>query len=73
LGLSDAPESLEGTPATEAADVSLFGPDRWPLGAEVKLDPTTVDRVIFRCQRDRLKALGYRFHTERQCWLKETG
>jgi hypothetical protein len=38
------------------------------LGAPVKLDPT-VDRSLFRTQRDRLKAVGYCFDASTQTWL----
>lgn len=50
--------------------VRLFGAE---LGAQVgkregiKLDPT-VDRSLFRAQRDRLKELGYRFDAKAQAW-----
>lgn len=54
--------------AGEEDDVVLFG-DLWPLGTEVKLDPT-VDRMQFRQQRDRLKALGYRFQALGQVWIR---
>ncbi|MFZ5593707.1 MAG: DUF3275 family protein [Pseudomonadota bacterium] len=49
-------------------DVDLFGA-LWPLGDEVKLDPT-VDRALFRSQHDRLRALGYRFQAVGQIWVK---
>jgi len=53
--------------------VKLFGAE---LGAKVwnreriKLDPT-VDRVLFREQRDRLKELGYRFDAKTQSWAMD--
>jgi hypothetical protein len=47
-------------------DERLFG-TLWPLGPSVKLD-TTVDRALFRQQKDRLKALGYRFQPVGQVW-----
>lgn len=56
-------------PALEAL-VKLFGAE---LGAKVwkregiKLDPT-VDRGLFREQRDHLKELGYRFDAKAQAW-----
>lgn len=53
----------------EDSDVQLFA-GLWPLGNEVKLDPT-VDRGVFRAQRDRLKALGYRFQAIGQLWLHQ--
>lgn len=56
-------------PTLEAL-VKLFGAE---LGAKVwkregiKLDPT-VDRGLFREQRDHLKELGYRFDAKAQAW-----
>lgn len=47
-------------------DAALFGAV-WPLGGLVKLDPT-VDRRIFRRQRDRLGKLGYEFEALTQEW-----
>ena len=43
-------------------------------GKEVKLDPT-VDRALFRIQRDKLKAIGYAFDAKSQAWQmkKEAG
>ena len=49
-------------------DESLFGA-LWPLGSQVKLDPT-VDRLKFRKQRNRLKDLGYTFDPKEQIWCK---
>lgn len=63
---SAAADLLDDT--TEDPDVRLFG-DLWPLATEVKLDPT-VDRAMFRAQRDRLKTLGYRFQAIGQVWIK---
>ncbi|MFA6094343.1 MAG: DUF3275 family protein [Candidatus Paceibacterota bacterium] len=54
--------------AEAEADVELFGL-LWPLANPLKLDPT-VDRNMFRRQRDRLKALGYTFQAIGQQWLK---
>jgi len=51
-------------------DFALFGPELYGcVKAEqaVKLDPT-IDRIQFRMQRDRLKALGYSFQTGSQSW-----
>lgn len=56
--------------ATTDADVLLFGAELAPAVAAlgvVKLDPT-VDRESFRKQRDRLKAIGYRFDAKSQSW-----
>jgi hypothetical protein len=41
----------------------------WPLSQSVKLD-TTVDRGVFRQQKERLKALGYRFQPVGQTWQR---
>ncbi len=60
----------EGVTAADP-DVELFG-TLWPLGHDVKLDPT-VDRGLFRAQRDRLKALGYQFQAIGQVWIKKEG
>lgn len=48
------------------SDAELFAL-LWPLGETVKLDPT-VDRALFRQQRDRLKVLGYHFQPVGQLW-----
>ena len=47
-------------------DEALFG-TLWPLGTQVRLDPT-VDRKRFREQRNRLKALSYTFDAIEQIW-----
>lgn len=57
--------------------LSVFGPElvKQVFGRkELKLDPT-VDRTLFRAQRDRLKAMGYIFDAKSQSWQmkKETG
>jgi len=59
-------EAIDNADATERALQALFG-TLWPLDARVKLDPT-VDRSLFRAQRDKLKALGYRFQPVGQVW-----
>lgn len=56
------------TPTTTDNDELLFGM-LWPLGTQVKLDPT-VDRLKFRNQRNRLKDLGYAFDPREQIWSK---
>lgn len=56
--------------SAEDNDESLFG-TLWPLGTQVKLDPT-VDRLKFRLQRNRLKDLGYIFDPREQIWSKAT-
>jgi hypothetical protein len=56
-----------------ANDAKLFGDELHALIAAkstVKLDPT-VDRGLFRQQRDRLKALGYKFTAQSQDWSIE--
>jgi hypothetical protein len=63
--------------STEETDRASGDPDKdlfgllWPLGETVKLD-ATIDRVKFRQQRDRLKALGYQFKPISQTWIKES-
>ncbi len=52
----------------EQMDRDTFG-DIYPLGDEVKLDPT-VGRTKLRAQCDRLKGLGYKFVAARQVWVK---
>ncbi len=56
-------------PLETETDAELFGL-LWPLANPLKLDPT-VDRNVFRKQRDRLKALGYKFQAINQQWLKD--
>ena len=63
----EAPASSStAQPEATAEDANLFGAV-WPLGSVVKLDPT-VDRRLFRQQRNRLDALGYRFDYTSQNW-----
>ena len=70
------PES-EGPPANEPEpedaqedvpneDAVHFG-DSWPLGDNVRLDPT-VDRPVLRRQAARLKELGYYFQPLGRVW-----
>lgn len=47
---------------------ALFGL-LWPLGEQVKLDPT-IDRAELRRQCDYLKAHGYTFNPKGQAWTK---
>jgi hypothetical protein len=66
------PASGQDGEAVGDPDLELFGVDVLALvqaGSPVKLDPT-VDRAVFRQQRDRLKALGFSFHAQSQTWLK---
>ena len=69
------PSSRPQAPAStdDAADQSLFG-ELFNAVIErqaVKLDPT-IDRIQFRLQRDRLKALGYTFNAGSQSWVSPT-
>lgn len=52
----------------DAKDEKLFGL-LWPLGDLIKLD-ASIDRNLFRAQRDRLKELGYSFKPIGQLWTK---
>jgi hypothetical protein len=66
------PEVTNPDPEYQAL-LDLFGVELAPLvlnGNEVKLDPT-VDRTVFRQQRDRLKSLGYVFDAKAQRWCKQ--
>jgi hypothetical protein len=69
---SAKPDEEPEPPQDGTADgklAALFG-ELWPLGNEVKLDPT-VDRARFRQQRDHLKASGYKFRPLDQIWVLE--
>lgn len=46
----------------------LFG-NIWPLGEEVKLDPT-VGRSMLRAQTGYLKSIGYKYEAKAQIWIK---
>ena len=59
--------SFDSSFLPDAAD--LFGV-LWPIGRVVKLDPT-IDRGLFRQQKDYLKNNGYRFSATEQNWVKE--
>lgn len=53
-----------------AADQQLFGDELYAAfvkGETVRLD-TTVERDLFRRQRDRLKNVGYKFDSKAQAW-----
>jgi hypothetical protein len=59
---------------TPHPDLHLFGDELLRLifaQQSVKLDPT-VDRALFRDQRDRLKQLGYRFDAKTQAWTYQS-
>ena len=60
---ADRPGDLQDSDGQLA---TLFG-TLWPLEGTVKLDPT-VERDVFRRQRDALKQLGYRFDAKGQIW-----
>lgn len=54
----------------EACDDAILFGLLWPLQESFKLDPT-VDRELFRQQRDRLKSRGYKFNPIGQFWAKK--
>jgi hypothetical protein len=64
------PENSEPKPDDEA----VFGIELYPQFAQrqspIALD-ATVDRQLFRQQRERLKAAGYRFNSVEQNWILE--
>jgi hypothetical protein len=63
-------ESAQADAEAAPSATSLFDRETQGLidtGKPVKLDPT-VDRGVFRAQRDALKALGYRFDASKQTW-----
>lgn len=67
---SDAGSGEQQSAASDDPDLALFGPELYPsvqAGQPVKLDPA-IDRIQFRQQRDRLKALGYQFDAGSQSW-----
>ena len=69
--VSASPDQQEQSSKVEtdsSDDGTLFGV-LWPLGSQVKLDPT-VDRKLFREQRTRLKDLNYTFDALGQIWSK---
>lgn len=56
--------------ADEQADLALFGQellDQMRDGGPVKLD-ASIDRIVFRQQRERLKDLGFTFNVHQQTW-----
>lgn len=73
---AEAAKPMPHTPVGEASgssdDLTLFGMELGPLvcalHSPIALDNTIEDRVQFRLQRDRLKALGYRFLVGEQQW-----
>ncbi|MFC5428050.1 DUF3275 family protein [Paraburkholderia denitrificans] len=61
-----------GTDSGELYLPDLFGTelaDQIVAGEPVKLDPT-VERGVFRQQRDQLRAFGYAFQASTQTWMK---
>jgi len=78
-GATAAPHADEIPASAPAGDESgelylpdLFGTelaDAIVAGEPVKLDPT-VERGVFRQQRDQLRAFGYAFQASSQTWLK---
>lgn len=66
IGSDDAHGVQPAEVSPGEGDERLFG-TLWPLSRSVKLD-TTVDRTLFRQQKERLKALGYRFQPVGQTW-----
>lgn len=73
--VAEGASPLPGHPAEDSDEIylpDLFGielADAILAGAPVKLDPT-VDRGVFRQQRDQLRAFGYAFQASAQTWLK---
>ena len=63
---ADKPD-VKASPDEECDWSGVFGV-LWPLGSSVKLDPT-VDRALFRRQRDYLKANDYAFQALGQVWV----
>jgi len=59
-------------PSTDGDDCGLFGVELFDQfrqrAPRIALDPT-VDRVQFRQQRERLKAVGYQFEAKSQQWV----
>lgn len=66
-----APACVGGSGA-QPDDEAIFGVELYPLYANrqspIALDPT-VDRTLFRQQKDKLKAAGYRFVSTHQHWV----
>ena len=66
------PLNLEGKALGDLTEVELkqlFG-EAWPLGVEVKLDPT-VGRTLLRAQTQYLKSIGYKYKAKEQTWIKQ--
>lgn len=70
---TDAASAAANAAAADDPDLALFGAELHAQFAQrepLQLDPT-VDRQQFRAQRDRLKAIGYRFNPKTQGWLHD--
>lgn len=70
---TDAASTAAKAAAADDPDLALFGAElhaQFVQREPLQLDPT-VDRQQFRAQRDRLKAIGYRFNPKTQGWLHD--
>lgn len=69
-------QAAKSAVSTTEDDLKLFGIELNALfvqrAARISLDPT-VDRVQFRSQRERLKAVGYQFDAKSQEWVQAGG
>jgi hypothetical protein len=69
-------QAAKSAASTTEDDLKLFGIELHALfaqrAARISLDPT-VDRVQFRSQRERLKAVGYQFDAKSQEWVLAGG
>lgn len=69
---SQKDKTAQASGPTAEDDLKLFGIELNELfvqrAARISLDPT-VDRVQFRSQRERLKAVGYQFDAKSQEWV----
>lgn len=66
---ADEPAPPASDPPAKDPLAALFA-DLWPLGPEVKLDPT-VDRAVLRQQTAALRHLGYQYALTKQLWRRE--
>ncbi len=67
---TDSNPAEHDSAVSDDPDLALFGAELYAsvqAGQGVKLDPT-IDRIQFRQQRDRLKALHYKFDAGSQSW-----
>ncbi len=68
---AEQPANVQSAESNQAA-VRLFSEELQAdidAGGPIKLDPT-IDRALFRQQRDGLKAIGFRFDASAQHWIK---